>query len=80
MRGWIWLILQAVHGIWRRENSHTNPDKYRGFGRSIMLQGAALFLFDAIMFTTHNRHGKKMVKLLDAVQLAPNSLGLKVVL
>ena len=69
-------------GAWYMEkgNSHANPDKYRGFGKSIMMQGAALLLFDAVLFTTHNRHGKKLLKLLDTVQLAPNRLGLRVVI
>ena len=69
-------------GAWTMEkgNSHANADKYKGYGKSIVMQGAVLLLFDAVMFTTHNRHGKKLLKLLDTVQLATNSLGLKVVI
>jgi len=58
-----------------KANNSTNPDKYRGYGKSILMQGAFLLLFDAIMFTTHNRHGKKLYKALNGLQLAPNSLG-----
>jgi hypothetical protein len=69
-------------GAWTLEKGKTNsnPDKYRGYGKSIIMQGAFLLLFDAVMFTTHNRHGKKLIKVLDTVQLSPNSLGLKVVI
>jgi hypothetical protein len=69
-------------GAWTIEkgNSHANSDKYRGYGKSIIMQGAFLLIFDAVMFTTHNRHGKKLLKMLDTVQLAPNSLGLRVVI
>ncbi len=67
-------------GAWTIEkgNSHANSDKYKGYGKSIVMQGAFLLNFDAVMFTTHNRHGKNLLKMLNAVQLAPNSLGLKV--
>jgi len=58
-----------------KANNSTNPDKYRGYGKSILMQGAFLLLFDAVMFTTHNRHGKKLYKALNGLQLAPNSLG-----
>lgn len=69
-------------GAWTIENgnSHSNADKYKGYGKSIVLQGAVLLLFDAVMFTTHNHHGKRLLKVLDAVQLAPNSLGFRVVI
>jgi hypothetical protein len=67
-------------GAWTLEKGKTNSnrDKYRGYGKSIIMQGAFLFLFDAVMFTTHNRHGKKLIKMLDTVQLSPNSLGVRV--
>jgi len=58
-----------------KANNSTNPGKYRGYGKSILMQGAFLLLFDAVMFTTHNRHGKKLYKALNGLQLAPNSLG-----
>ena len=58
-----------------KADNSTNPDKYRGYGKSILMQGAFLLLFDAVMFTTHNRHGKKLYKALNGLQLAPNSLG-----
>jgi hypothetical protein len=58
-----------------KANTSANPDKYRGYGKSILVQGAFLLLFDAVMFTTHNRQGKKLYKALGGLQLAPNSLG-----
>jgi hypothetical protein len=67
LAGSAWLLEKA--------NSSSNPDKYRGFGKSVLLQGGCLLLFDAIMFTTHNQHGKKLYKALNGLQLSPNSLG-----
>lgn len=63
-----------------RARSRANPQKLKGWGESIMLQGAALFLLDATMFALHNIHSKKLYKLMDKTQLGitGNGLGLVV--
>jgi hypothetical protein len=67
-------------GAWflEKANNSSNPDKYRGYGKSILLQGGFLLLFDAIMFSSHNQHGKKLYKLLGSVQAGPGSLGFNI--
>jgi len=75
MRGLDIAYLAGSAWFLEKANNSTNPDKYRGYGKSILMQGAFLLLFDAVMFTTHNRHGKKLYKALNGLQLAPNSLG-----
>lgn len=69
-------------GAWwlQKANSSGNMNRDRGYGKSVIMQGGALLLFDAIMFTTHNRHGKKLSKILGTVQLAPNSLGCRILI
>ncbi|MEP7277334.1 MAG: hypothetical protein ABI813_01715 [Bacteroidota bacterium] len=64
-------------GAWflEKANSRSDPDRFRGYGKSILVQGSFLLLFDAVMFITHNRHGKKLYKALNGMQLAPNSIG-----
>ena len=47
----------------RSKNTTKNPQKLKGYGESIILQGAALLLLDGVMFTLHNIHGKKLYKL-----------------
>jgi len=37
-----------------------NSDKLRGYGSSIILQGAFLFLFDATMYTSERNNGNKL--------------------
>ncbi len=49
----------------RSKNSTKNPEKLKGYGQSIMLQGGVLLLFDAIMYSIHARHSSK----LDAISL-----------
>jgi hypothetical protein len=59
-----------------KANNSSNPNKYKGFGKSILMQGAALLLFDATMFMTHNHHGKKLYKMLSSLQAGPKTVGI----
>ncbi len=43
-----------------RSRRNTDPSKLRGFGNSVMMQGGFLLLFDAVMYTLHHQHGKKL--------------------
>ena len=44
----------------RSKNSIKDRDKLQGYGESIVLQGSALLVFDAIMFAINNKHGKQL--------------------
>ncbi|MFN0082075.1 MAG: DUF6992 family protein [Ferruginibacter sp.] len=50
-------------------DNQKNPAKFKGYGNSIMLQGGFLLLYDAIIYATHRKHGKKLKGLVDKVQL-----------
>ena len=68
-------------GLYLRERAkteHKKPERLKGYGESIILQGAGLFLLDATMFTVHNIHGRKLQGLLDKATLAiaPGQIGL----
>lgn len=75
-------VAYMAGGAWflQKANSYSGDkyDKYKGYGKSIVIQGAFLFLFDAVMFTTHNHHGKKLIKALNGLQLGPNSIGMNI--
>lgn len=45
----------------KSKNTASNPDRLKGYGNSIVLQGAALMLFDGVMYIVHNRHGKQLL-------------------
>ena len=62
-----------------RAKSKMNPQKLKGYGESIMLQGAALFLLDGVMFTVHNMHSKKLYKLMDKTQVGVTGNGLSMI-
>ena len=40
-----------------------NPDKFKGYGNSFMLQGGFLLLYDAVNYAIHRKHGKQLDKL-----------------
>jgi hypothetical protein len=51
------------------------PEMWRGFGKSFVVQGAALLLFDGIMFAAHQKQNKNWYKLLEGVSVTSNGIG-----
>lgn len=41
-------------------DNQKNPDKFKGYGNSIMFQGGFLLLYDAIIYAIHRNHGKQL--------------------
>lgn len=75
-------VAYIAGGMYLKERAKTslnNRDRYKGYGESIILQGAALLLFDAIMYGIHNRQGSQLYKLADKVQLASTENGASIV-
>ncbi|MGB3616760.1 MAG: hypothetical protein WBA12_01460 [Catalinimonas sp.] len=63
-------------GFYLREragNVERNADQWEGFGRSLILQGGFLLVFDAVMYVLFQRHGRKLDGLLQ--QFAPDRSG-----
>ncbi|MFB6343472.1 hypothetical protein ACE1ET_17240 [Saccharicrinis sp. FJH62] len=58
-------------------------EKYRdllnGYGKSVMLQGAFLFVFDLVMYGIQHHHGNSFGGALSQVALSPNALTLRFV-
>lgn len=55
-----------------------NPAEWRGFGKSIMMQGVFLFIFDGTMFALHQHQNKNWYKLLDGICVTGNGVGLNI--
>jgi hypothetical protein len=66
----------------KANNNNVNHDRNKGYGESIILQGASLFLFDGIMYFINQAHGKRLYKLADKIQIGTtlNGVGLIVIL
>ena len=47
----------------KTSDNQKNPDKFKGYGNSIMMQGGFLLLYDAIIYAIHRKHGKQLDKL-----------------
>jgi hypothetical protein len=74
-------IAYVASGLYLKERSKSrikegNRQREKGYGESIILQGAALFLLDAVMFTAHNGHGKKLYKLIDKTKIGITGNGI----
>jgi hypothetical protein len=71
-------IAGGAYLIERSKNVLKRADMLKGFGRSIILQGAFLFIFDGVLFGIHHHHGKSLYRQADKVQITAtgNSLGL----
>jgi hypothetical protein len=52
----------------------------KGYGESVMLQGGVLLLFDGIMYSIHNNHGKKLNKMAEKLILTTTDFGVGLVL
>ncbi len=77
-------VAYIASGLYLKERSKTrikveNRQKERGYGESIILQGAALLLLDGVMFTVHNFHGKKLYKIMDKIQVGATGNGLSMI-
>ena len=77
-------VAYIASGLYLKERSRTrikieNRQKEKGYGESIILQGAALLLLDGVMFTVHNFHGKKLYKMMEKVQVGATGNGLSMI-
>lgn len=72
-------VAYIVGGFYFREKANSNTAKYgryKGYGKSIILQGSALLLFDGIMYIIHQKHGMKLYKLWDNIKIGVTFNGL----
>lgn len=60
----------------RSKNTEKNQDRLKGFGRSILLQGAFLFVFDLSVYFLHASHNEKIRNLLSSISLNSQQMGL----
>ena len=59
--------------------SSSNFNRYEGFGRAVIVNGAFLFGFDVLMYWVHQNHENAiLVPLLESLNVGPNGLGLQI--
>lgn len=52
-----------------------DKEQLKGFGKSVILQGAFLMSFDAIKYVFHNIHGKELPTIMSHIGITPNGVG-----
>ena len=69
--------LYIATGIFLKEHAKhsSQSDLYRGFGSSLVLQGAGLLLFDITMFTAHQNQDKRWYRALQGLSISGNGIG-----
>lgn len=66
MAGGAWMIEKG-------KNATENPDRWKGFGKSLILQGAFLLVFDIASFAIHAADNSKLENLTGKLQFGGNS-------
>lgn len=69
-------MLGGLYLMERSKNNNKNPERLKGFGKSIVLQGAFLFTFDLIFYFTHAQtRSTEWQQLLSNVYFDGNQVG-----
>ncbi len=68
MAGGLYLLEKA-------RNIEKNKVRFRGYGRSVLLQGAFLFTFDLTLYLILNAQNTQIRSVLEHVQLSPQGMG-----
>jgi len=69
-------MLGGLYLMERSKNNNKNPERLKGFGKSIILQGAFLFTFDLIFYFTHAQtRSMEWQQLLSNVYFDGNQVG-----
>lgn len=60
----------------RAKDTAKNSDRLKGFGQSLVLQGAFLFVFDVGFYLFQHQYGKGLLKMVDHLAIGPMGLQL----
>ena len=72
-------VAYMIGGLYLQERSKSagkNKDRLKGFGRSLVLQGAFLFVFDLGFYVIQTRHGLGLGKFVDQLAVSPTGFQL----
>jgi hypothetical protein len=75
-------IAYITAGAWMLERAKTqsNPnqqDQLKGFGKSIIVQGSFLLLFDACFYAISSRNSKDLRRAVSLFYITPNGIGIQ---
>lgn len=70
-------LAYIVGGLYLQQRSKRgggNSDRLKGFGQSIVWQGAFLFLFDMGFYWVQSSHGRELLKFVDRLAVGPSGI------
>ena len=71
-------VAYMAGGLFLKERGlRTDNSRLVGFGKSVILQGAFLMAFDAIMYGFHNAHAGELPALVQNISLGPTGFSIK---
>lgn len=68
-------IMTGLYLLERGKHHATNPARLKGYGKSLVLQGAFLFLFDWAVFGAHASRNEGLKKLIGGLHFSGESIG-----
>jgi hypothetical protein len=72
-------VAYIAGGMYLKERGlRIDKDKFVGFGKSIILQGAFLLTFDAVMYTFHHTHAKELPQIVNQISLGPTGFNIRI--
>ena len=63
----------------QKSNNQKDPEKFKGYGNSIMLQGGFLLVYDAINYAIHRKHGKQLNAMVEKLELSGDPVSVSLV-
>jgi len=75
-------LAYITSGVWMIERSKNQNDlqkmaQWRGYGKSLIVQGSFLFLFDACFYTIASRNSKDLQRAVSLFYITPSSIGIQ---
>ncbi|MCX2744224.1 hypothetical protein OO013_10125 [Mangrovivirga sp. M17] len=73
-------VAYIAGGFWLMEKSKRsteNPERWKGYGKSLILQGGFLLSFDLVLYFIHNSHGEQLNNIVEMISLNENGVGFK---
>lgn len=67
-------IMTGLFLMEKAKNTQKLPERLSGFGKSLVLQGAFLLVFDVGMVFAHQKNGNQIQKLLEKVSISANGV------
>lgn len=70
-------VAYMTAGMFLNERGKNNSsDRLQGFGKSLILQGGFLFVFDLAFYLFHNKHADQLSGIMDKLTITPSGIGI----